>query len=174
MEYPSGKLRQSGSLLANGKRNGLWLELYESGNLKAEGYYENGNKIGVWTWYYESVDDIRNKSIEGKFDREGHETGAWTFWFPNGKVAEKGSFVNGRRSGLWVEYWENGKVKAEGYYQEGREIGIWTYYRQDGNKLSQGMYDGKGKKIGIWKNWDKYHMLTEVDEGVSELGNWDD
>src|SRR5579862_5822541 len=61
---------------------------------------------------YYVIDD--NQTIEGKYRK----------YFPNGKLAIEGTFVNGVRSGTFYEYHENGTLIRKINYENGmRQIG---------------------------------------------------
>ncbi len=62
----------------NGKKNGKFLEFYETGELKIEGSYSNNLKNGVWKVYYKK-----------------------------GKIKEKGKYNNGEKVGIWKIFYKN-------------------------------------------------------------------
>jgi len=73
---------------------------------------------GVWTYEYvratrvsgadgeerTQFTDIAESSLglesQGEYQAD-RRVGAWTFWYPDGKLRAKGSFVDGARSGPW-------------------------------------------------------------------------
>ncbi|MEO7310805.1 MAG: hypothetical protein ABIX01_10440 [Chitinophagaceae bacterium] len=74
--------------------DGLYVNLYPTGELKDSGYYANGLRTGVWI---EKIDD--------------------------GKIIAKGAYGNGFRSGSWSFYTGNGKLLSLKYYdRQGREM----------------------------------------------------
>ena len=96
----------------------------------------------------------------------------------NGKVIEKGSFVNGKKDREWVSYNKKGKLiakinyengllsgKVELFYSnnkpklvaefnKGTKIGNWQYFTKDGKVFVEGNYE-YGKPIDIWTIKDK-------------------
>ena len=58
-----------------GLKNGVWKEFHKLGTVKAEGNYVEGNKEGVFTYYF------TNGSIEmkGPFEKDPKEKGEWFF-----------------------------------------------------------------------------------------------
>jgi antitoxin component YwqK of YwqJK toxin-antitoxin module len=115
-------------------RYNVWT--YEHGVL--HGLYQNG-----WTelhyvhgvlqgptvsWYRESDQKLR----EGQYDQD-KETGLWTSWYEDGKVAQLGRYVEGKRDGVWelfrkdgskwlVVTFANGEVKSSrGFDASGAE-----------------------------------------------------
>jgi antitoxin component YwqK of YwqJK toxin-antitoxin module len=43
------------------------------------------------------------------------------YWF-NGKLAEKGSYVNNDADGIWEEYNENGQLETKKLYKNGEYV----------------------------------------------------
>ncbi len=68
-------------------------EKYENGKLKMEGWFLDGKKDEVWTWYYE-----------------------------NGKTSEEKIFVAGKLSGLSKKWDENGKLISKVNYKDGIKV----------------------------------------------------
>jgi hypothetical protein len=42
----------TGGVFTNGKKEGLWVEYWENGQLQKKGTYENGKKEGTWVTYF--------------------------------------------------------------------------------------------------------------------------
>ena len=64
-----------------GIKQGLWKEYYlESGKLKAEGEYLDGNKIKDWNFYFESG-KIEQR---GKYNKDGFVHGLWKWYYSSG------------------------------------------------------------------------------------------
>ena len=94
------------------RKNGKKIELsrqeyyYNSGNMKAEGNYSNGEQEGRWTKYYE-----------------------------NSQIKEQGNYKSGRKVNRWISYYDNGTKKSEGSYKNGELVklndsssdNIWQY-----------------------------------------------
>ena len=43
--------------------------------------------------------------------KNGQRNGAWTFYYPSGKLSAEGNYTDDDMSGLWKFYYENGKIK---------------------------------------------------------------
>ena len=65
--------------LKNGKKDNVWVEYLENGQLRSKGSFKNGVREGVWVSYYD-----------------------------NGQVKDEGNYKNGKNDGVWVVYNEEG------------------------------------------------------------------
>jgi antitoxin component YwqK of YwqJK toxin-antitoxin module len=79
-------LKDSNSIVKIGKIE----ERYENGKLKMEGWFLEGKKDEVWTWYYE-----------------------------NGKVSKEKRYLDGKLNGLSKEWNENGQLTRTVNYKDG-------------------------------------------------------
>ena len=52
--YDNGNIMQHGFLNAENKLQGSWTSYYEDGNKKCIATYDNGEKVGVWQYYFEN------------------------------------------------------------------------------------------------------------------------
>jgi antitoxin component YwqK of YwqJK toxin-antitoxin module len=118
--YSRGEKTAEGIIDEKGDYQGFWKLYYDSGELKAEGEYENSNRIGEWTFYHK-----------------------------NGEVEHRAKYVEGLPQGRWTWYFDNGKLRREEYYRRGKEDGESTEYDEDGNVIAQGEYLS-GYKDGQW------------------------
>ncbi len=85
--YDDGKLSQEGSL-QNGKREGHWKSYYRDGTLWSEGDFEKGVAEGITITYYPNG----KKRYEGQF-KNGQKTGVWKFWNDKGEFVKNITFV---------------------------------------------------------------------------------
>jgi antitoxin component YwqK of YwqJK toxin-antitoxin module len=107
-------------------------ELYLNGNVKYEGYIENGLREGYWKFFYE-----------------------------DGSIRKHGEYANGTKSHWWEEFYFNGRIKSEGLYINGVKNHFWTFYDENGLKRLYGRYE-KGKRIGIWKSYKNGIFSVEI------------
>ena len=66
------------------KKNGLFIEYYKNGGIKAKGKYKGANMHGKWE-----------------------------FFRINGSLMKSGSFINGKQSGIWTTFDAKGKKVKE-------------------------------------------------------------
>lgn len=60
-------------------------------------------------------------------------TGVCESFYPNGQVAVRKQYENGRLEGLYLEYYESGTLKSEWNFSQGRQHGDHKGYHPDGN-----------------------------------------
>jgi antitoxin component YwqK of YwqJK toxin-antitoxin module len=60
----------------------------------------------------------------GAFE-DGERVGVWTFWHPSGVVIGEGPYVAGLRSGRWTFRFADGSPHSDfsGLYEEGERVG---------------------------------------------------
>ncbi len=79
--------------------------------------YYDPSKSRISEDYY-VIDD--NQTMEGRYRK----------YFPNGKLAIEGTFVNGVRSGTFYEYHENGTLIRKINYENGMRHGQVEVFKQ--------------------------------------------
>jgi antitoxin component YwqK of YwqJK toxin-antitoxin module len=80
---------------------------------------------------------MKNKDITPR-NENGNRHGYWEYYYSNGKLAYKGTYVDGNRHGYWEVYHSNGNLWYKGNYVDGKQHGYWEYY-YNGN-LNQIIY----------------------------------
>ena len=65
-----------------------------------------------------------------KYNENNKKHGYWEEYWENGKLWDKGNYLNGKRHGYWEQYYPNGKLWYKGNYLNDEEIGFWI----EGNK----------------------------------------
>lgn len=111
-------------------------------NLKSTGSYKDQFlKIAHGAFvYYDDIDRFNYKnatnfklkgktrfiSAKGSFV-DGYENGRWISFFPDGKIKEVITYVNGVKHGFYGAYDKRGKIVASGAYNLGERVGEWLY-----------------------------------------------
>lgn len=106
--YPSGELKYEYTL-KNGKKDGIALKYYESGELMQKSNWIEGEKVGKSFTYY--------KNGEKKYvaDFENSKQDGWTFHYDSsGNLKAKQKFVEGHLDGEFEEYYANGELLSKG------------------------------------------------------------
>jgi antitoxin component YwqK of YwqJK toxin-antitoxin module len=103
-----------------GNFQGPWKLFYETGQLKAEGMYENSQREGDWTFYHK-----------------------------NGEIEHRAKYAEGKPQGVWKWYFDDKTLRRTEYYRRGKEDGLSEEYNEDGQLISKGEYVG-GLKEGEW------------------------
>jgi uncharacterized protein len=144
--FKEGVVVGDGIIDAEGVRQGAWKEYYNTGELKGEGTYVNGQRIGDWKYYHQ------NGKIEqiGKFLKNEKPDGPWKWYFENGNLLREETFENGMEIGTMIEYNDTGVVVAKGDFVDGLEEGPWFYHY--GDFTEEGSYK-EGKRFGEWKGY---------------------
>lgn len=96
----------------NGLRDGKYIQYFLNGNRAALGQFKNGKKTGVWII---TQNDERYDITYGN----GEKNGLYTYK-RNGKIIEKGNYVNDKKQGKWIE-----REILSGSYFDGFKNGWW-------------------------------------------------
>jgi MORN repeat variant len=98
--------------------------------------------------------------FEGRISRiDGEREGPWSFWFPNGRLREQGSYTDGRRVGRWRQWHANGQPRCEGERsgeaadERSPRTGYWRFWYENGKPEAQGVFV-RGLREGRWD----YHL----------------
>ncbi len=142
--FSNGKITGEGIIDDEGVKDGPWKEYYEDGQLRAEGLYNLGNRIGRWRFYHQTG----GLEQEGNFNDQGKPEGPWKWFHENGNVFREEAYRNGKLDGLFTEYTDDGKVVVQGEYVDGLEEGFWKY--EYGDTREEGTYRS-GMRNGEWK-----------------------
>ena len=124
----SGNIVEEGEFL-NDLEEGPWITL--SGDYFEKGTYRDGLKTGKWSSWYLSRSENTTDSIlrfTGNFVDDIPE-GEQLYYWDNGKIKDKGSYIAGRKDGDWIKYNSDRMPFLVITYQNGAEI------RYDGVKV---------------------------------------
>ena len=133
---------------------GKYSEYYSTGELKAEGPRSGFNNVGKWIYYYKPIHESEEKRVqaEGMFVN-GEKDGLWVYYYPDEKIAAKGNYKNGEPDGEWEYFYEDGKLSSKGIFEDGRKNGVWNVFYPDGKLRGQGEFvNGTGDYIEYYKN----------------------
>ncbi|MFN5182711.1 MAG: toxin-antitoxin system YwqK family antitoxin [Bacteroidota bacterium] len=144
--YEEGFALEKGKMDSLNNKTGLWIELYQTGELKGKGQYFNGKKTGYWKYWYPSGKEEQS----GKFDKNGNQIDNWKWYYENGNVLRDENFIAGKRNGFFSDYLEDGKIIESGEYVEDQKEGFWIY--QMGNYIEKGNYL-QGERDSVWNAW---------------------
>jgi uncharacterized protein len=169
LTYAQGVVRrreQINQLDADGQRQGKWKEFTADMKVKAEGYYVDGRKQGVFKEY----DGQGNLRTINKYDRDSIDVNALATqvleirntYHPNGEIATIGSYNKaGGKEGLFRAFSEEGKLERSAIYSNDRVLaegpvdergaltGMWKENYASGEKRAEGEYK-EGKREGEW------------------------
>lgn len=148
-----------------GKRTGIWQDLYVPGRIKEEGNWTNGLRNGVFKFYNRKGELERLERYEDgelvKGDNDSAVLDIRKEVYDSGKIKSIGSYKEGKKHGVFREFDEQGNVTNSFVYDQdtrsgeglldtlGRKQGVWKWYYPDGSLKSQGAYKD-GKRDGPW------------------------
>lgn len=100
---------------------------YANDQKKSEGDLVDGERVGVWTWWFENG----QKSHEGSYANCKYD-GVWTYWHENGQKSVEGNYVDGDMQGNWAWWYKSGQKQIKGRYKNGKKEGNWTWWHENG------------------------------------------
>lgn len=177
--YPNGRQRTTTTF---SKGTITSEESYDAnGRLVSRQQYQDGRALITKVAYYRGT---RQKQFEGTYlspplvqktpddwwnaspatyetaagKQEKH--GLWTRWYPNGQIAQQGTFEHDIPIGHFTWWYSNGQKAAEGNYQHGLPTGQWVWWHANGLKKSIGEYLA-GEPTGPWIWWAETGKLTQ-------------
>ena len=145
---------------------------------KEQGELVEGKRVGVWLDFYSTGQLVSRVH----FSNDGTRNGEYSRYHQNGCLWERGNFVDGEKDGRWVDfseychlqelknydtgklvgervlYWSPGVIHSKRYYNDkGNEDGLWFANDTDGNRVGEVVYDdgevvskkGKVSSLGI-------------------------
>jgi antitoxin component YwqK of YwqJK toxin-antitoxin module len=92
--------------VVDGKKEGFYKSVYESGNIEIKCNYRNGKKEGVWKK-----------------------------WFKNGTLKYEGTYKNGQKDGILKSWYSNGNLSFINTYKNGKRHGLCKNYSKTGSGL---------------------------------------
>lgn len=147
----------------NGLRQGYWINYYENGNKRFEGFFEDDKPIGTFTRYYSS------KGIQSIMEfKEDGKTAYGKIYYNNGELAAEGKYVDRLKEEEWKYYSYYGlSLNYSENYQMGKKHGTSTIYFSDG-KVSEVLNFKNDMEDGVWAQYfkdGKIYLKSTFKEG---------
>lgn len=115
-ENGSWKIRTYHNDILNGPASEHFID--STGNVTIViGQYENGKESGLWKWF--DKDSILSQTA---LYVNGKTNGEYIKYYPNGKMKEKGTLVNGNYNDRVNYFDENSKIIKTEFYKNGKKI----------------------------------------------------
>ncbi len=165
-------------LLSNGK----YQEFFDNGQLFTEGTYDNGKRMGTWTYYHKNSTTCKSITYVA-----GNPEGTWKVFRKDKTLSAERTYAAGKRAGLWLVFDKTGKIKIrevpykkgkeEGFvkswfdtgkqqslrsFSNGKMHGLHTYWNAEERKIAEVNYIN-GKQDGVSKKWiTEKELVTQV------------
>ncbi|MBS7231059.1 hypothetical protein KHA90_08480 [Flavobacterium psychroterrae] len=131
-------------------------------------YDQNKNKVsegkevgkareGEWKYYHKAskvvmtLENYKNGKLEGPR----------TVYYPDSKLAEEMTYINGSKEGIYKKYGQNGTLLEQTTYKNNEYNGDAVFYDADGAVASKGKFVN-GKKANMWQFYLKGKLTKEV------------
>jgi len=134
-------LNESGNVASelnfvNDEFEGLQKYFTKKGTLREEKSYSNGKANGIRTTYYENgnielVENYKNDVLEG----------ISTSYYLNGGKSCEGNYANNERNGKLICFYENGTKRTEVNYSNGKLNGKYISFNKAGNIVAESNYN---------------------------------
>jgi antitoxin component YwqK of YwqJK toxin-antitoxin module len=128
------------------KSAGLYPEIRKQ--LKSTGEYTEGQKTGVWKYFYING-QLKDQE---EYDAEGNRSGKWISYQKNGDIIEQCDYWKGQKTGEKLTFYENGKLKERMTYIFDALGGPYEAFFQDGVLKETGEFSA-GMRTGEWKSY---------------------
>jgi len=89
---------------------------------------------------FASYFDSGRPRAAGQYDTDGLRTGAWRFWFEDGRPAREIDFRAGVRDGPVRQWYPAGGPEAEGLFVAGVRDGLWRFWDPAGRSRTDVLY----------------------------------
>ncbi|CAH8283708.1 MORN repeat protein [Mariniflexile fucanivorans] len=144
----------------NENNNKAYVKFFTStGKVVSEGLMDGKKYIGEWKYYQKTNDKLLTLERYNDF---GILHGERTVYYPNGQIAEKQTYKNGKLDGVSVVYSNTNVLLSEVIYVNGELHGYSKYYSPKAELVAEGLYKND-KKDGIWKYYKDGKLTEEKD-----------
>jgi antitoxin component YwqK of YwqJK toxin-antitoxin module len=176
--FATKNFRPTGKTDANNLRQGKWkdyepieggsYQLVNEAPMKTIGYYLfygegefiDDKRTGAWTIYV-IEDKSFKKILSQKLNyTDGKPDGSFEYFYPDGKVAQTGSYNNGDIEGESIIYFPGGNTFGKQFFVAGNKNGRQQYFFPEG-KLSFVVNYTKGLKEGKYESYYKDGTIQE-------------
>lgn len=151
-----------------------------TGELASLGTYQNGIKEGVHQTYDENGNPLGAELYsggillaKGQYDERGRKQGPWEYYYEDGTLKAKGSYIDDLRNETWKYYFQDSTLEQVGRYILNEPDGTWRWYFNDGEiRKEQQFVDGLAS--GLNKEWNDSNQVIVEGEYIDGLktGIW--
>lgn len=122
---------------------------------------KQGRRQGKWL----RTDKDGSKIFEGEF-KDGLEVGTFTYYYSDGTVRLRNTFLVPGRYCAHEAYNRDGKLIARGFFNQKNRDSVWTFYNEEGRLLKLAGY-----RMGIKQG---PHIVFDANGDTVEFTNWAD
>lgn len=156
---------------SNGKKEGLWKEYYESGELEGSGKYAKELMVGQCKGYYKSgklkhiIDHYENSRSYIEYYENGNKSSESVMRTKDKKYGSK-------LDDPFKQYYGNGNLKIVANFDYGTQDGIYKSYDESGNLEQEFDYDlVKGTKYLLESDGKNHKKALELLLKSAKRGN---
>jgi antitoxin component YwqK of YwqJK toxin-antitoxin module len=117
-----------------------------------------------------------SKESEGQMatNNSSIKVGTWKTYYPDGKIKDITTFVNGKKNGVATHFFENGKIADSSRYKNGTFYGVVKFYYPNGQLNFEDYYDTTDTRRRIFKLWYPSGRLSQTGEKIKGkmIGKW--
>lgn len=133
--------------------------LASTGKVISEGMMDGKAYVGEWKYYQKTNKKLL--TLE-RYTDSGVLDGDRFIYYPNGELAEKQFYKNGKMNGVFIGYSDSNVVLKEVTYVDGELHGLAKHFSSKGDMIVEGVYK-HGKKDGVWKYYEGGKLKEEKD-----------
>lgn len=138
--------------------NKAYVKFFAStGKVISEGHMDGKKYIGEWKYYQKTNNKLLTLEHYNDF---GNLNGERMVYYPNGQIAEKKTYKNGKLDGISVVYSDTNVLLSELIYVNGELHGYAKYYSPKAELVAEGLYKND-KKVGVWKYYEDGKLTEE-------------
>ena len=167
-KYPNGQTRYEGQFDA-GVPVGRFTYYHDNGFRSAQMDYRGRSGVCL----SEQFDEKGKLMARGRYGADRERDSIWVTYAFDGTKLEDAPYKAGKLHGAYTMYYPNGKVMERGTYESGVKVGVWTRFRETGAKERVANYTA-GLLQGTWTEYDEDNRVSVVGTYLNDLrhGKW--
>lgn len=167
-KYPNGQVRYEGQFDA-GVPVGRFTYYHDNGFRSAQMDYRGRSGVCL----SEQFDEKGKLMARGRYGADRERDSIWVTYAFDGTKLEDAPYIAGKLHGAYTMYYPNGKVMERGTYESGVKVGVWTRFRETGAKERVANYTA-GLLQGTWAEYDEDNRVSVVGTYLNDLrhGKW--
>ena len=167
-KYPGGQPRYEGTFDA-GVPVGRFVYYHENGFRSAQMDYRDRTGLCM----SEQFDDKGKLMAQGKYQSDRLRDSVWTIFAFDGTRLELATYSAGDLQGAYTMFYPDGRVMERGDYDKGQKTGVWTRFSDVGVKERIATF-AEGMLQGPWTEFDSNGRISVVGSYQNDMreGKW--